>query len=324
MLKEINFSIIIPAFNEALHIKECIKSVRANKPGTFEDEIVVVDNGSTDNTTDIARALGVNVIENSDGKRKSISALRNTGARQAGGDILVFLDADMIVPDNWLIKAREYFAGGFEGVLGFVERTPLSAGWVGKVWSERRYLKRNREMDVDFLPGRNLFVDRGVFESVNGFDESLKTCEDKDFTVRVLQAGYRVVSLPRVTVVHLGYEKDIWQFLKKEYWRQESTLQFARKQGFSPRTLRNPLLSIWHLLVMASMIVLSFSIGPGTALFAMMLWILPSLVITFAEVGFRMPFVFFGQLCLLTFLRWNVSGLALISQLISHTFQREV
>src|SRR3990170_6360515 len=115
-----DFSVIIPAYNEVCDISKCIKSVIANDSKYLIYEIIVVDNGSADGTVDIVKALGINIIENIDGKRKNIGVLRNIGAGVSHGNILVFLDADMIVPYNWLQKAKEYFDNGFEGALGFV------------------------------------------------------------------------------------------------------------------------------------------------------------------------------------------------------------
>ena len=160
------FSVILPAFNEGAHIGSCLDAISANMSDPAFTEILVIDNGSTDQTAMVVRSRGVRVIENTSGHRMNISSLRNMGARESAGDILVFLDADMLVPTDWLEKASLYFRNGYKGALGFTSRVPDTAGWVGRIWGQRLFLKRNRLMDVDFLPGRNIFVNRVVFEAV--------------------------------------------------------------------------------------------------------------------------------------------------------------
>jgi glycosyltransferase involved in cell wall biosynthesis len=315
-MNNVIFSIIIPAYNAAPYIKKCIESIKSNDNVITPYEIVVVDNGSIDGTGQIVKGLGMQIIENTEGKRKSIAALRNCGAKIARGNILVFLDADMIVPENWLQKANELFSHGFEGMLGFIEKTPPSAGWVGKVWGNPLRQNRNKTVSVDFLDGRNLFINRSAFEKTNGFNETLITAEDKDLTFRVLQAGFKAISVPDVSVIHLGYEKNLCEFMRKEFWRQGSTLQLARQWGFSLRTLKNPVLSLWHIIVPFTIVFSIIFFSKYTTLFLVFLWMFPSSLLMFFRVGSRNLFSFLLPLFFLTFLRWHVSGLSVIVQLI--------
>lgn len=310
-----NFSVIIPAYNEANNISKCIKSVMNNDSDNIKYEITVVDNGSADGTIDIVKASGINIIENIDGKRKNIGVLRNIGAKVSNGNILAFLDADMIVPYNWLQKAKEYFDNGFKGALGFVEDVPTSAGLIGQIWGKHLYLKQDKVKDVDFLPGRNIFINRHIFEKINGFNEALNTAEDKDLIFRVLQAGFRAISIPEIFVVHLGYEKNIREFFKKEFWRQGSTLQFARQWGFSFRTIRNPILSLWHIFLLFSLVISIIFFRKYFTFLFLFLWISPSVLITFYSVGLKRPLNFLLLFFSLTFLRWNVAGLSIICQI---------
>jgi glycosyltransferase involved in cell wall biosynthesis len=311
-----SFSVIIPVYDEAAHIKKCIESVKANANEKTKSEIIIVDNGSTDGTIEIVKESGIGIIENTEGIRKNISVLRNMGAKASQGMVLAFLDADMIVPDNWLEKANAHFCDGFEGAVGFVEKAPSSAGWVGRVWGTHLSLKRDKAMNVDFLPGRNIFINRHVFEMIGGFNGTLRTAEDKDLTFRVLQAGFRVISVPDIAVIHLGYEKNLWEFLKKEFWRQGSTFQLAKLWGFSFRTLRNPIMSFWHISLFFAVII---SIFTGISTYAPLLvsiWICPSMLIALSSVGSKKPSRFLLPLFVLTFLRWHASGLALLTQFI--------
>lgn len=314
-MDEARFSVIIPSYNEAGQIGQTITAVKAAATGLTLSEIIVVDNCSTDRTVEIARGLGIKVIENTLGKRMAIAALRNTGAGCATGNILAFLDADMLVPANWLASAREYFCSGFVGALGFISVVPDSAGWVGRTWGNQFQFHRGTVKEVDFLPGRNILINRHVFDKIGGFNENLRTNEDKDLTYRVCRAGYKVMSLPEPSVLHLGFERNLIEFLRKEFWRQGNTIRFARLHNFSARTLRNPALASWHLFFLFFTITALFSADLPLIIVLISCWGLPSLLITWGKTGphglsgFFLPFFF------LTLLRWNVAGFALVYQL---------
>jgi glycosyltransferase involved in cell wall biosynthesis/GNAT superfamily N-acetyltransferase len=308
-------SVVIPSFNEASTIGRCIESVfRADTKKELAD-ICIVDNGSTDNTVDVAKKSGATIRQNTTGKRKTIAALRNEGAANATGDLLVFLDADMLVPENWLSAATERYASGFSGILGFVDKAPDDAGLVARAWGNRLYRKRRRVMVVDFLPGRNMFVPARLFHELGGFDASLTTVEDKDLTMRAAKAGFEVLSSPEAPVVHLGCERDFAEFVRKEYWRQGSTLAVLGKRGLTLRGLRNPLLSLYHLL--APLAAMGFFLR-GHGIFAisiLLAWILPALFLTLRDAGAKDPL--FPAVLWLTFVRWIVSGVALCHQILA-------
>lgn len=309
----IGFAVILPAYNEAAHIGAAIDSVRACAQEDIGLEIVVVDNLSTDGTPAIAARHGAKVIENLTGKRKTIAALRNEGARATTARILAFLDADMIVPEDWLMQAAKRFEFDAMSALGFAEQVPEDATWVGRAWGNRSEAPAT-DLATDFLPGRNLLVTRAAFDAVNGFDEELTTCEDKDFTLRLVKSGRHVFRSPATRVTHLGYERGIIEFVRKEFWRQSTTWAFARRHCFSWRTLRNPLMSLWHVLFATAF---AWSILGGTAggmVVSAALWLLPSALFTLRDATCmchcrNLPGVF-----VLTFLRWNVSGAALVWQ----------
>ena len=150
---------------------------------------------------------------------------------------------------------------------------------------------------------------------MGGFDEALTTGEDKDFTLRVRKAGYPALLAPDMTLVHWGFEHGVREFVIKEFWRQSGALQLARKQRYSFRTLRNPMLSAWHLLGASSLIVALAAWRPFWVYVAALVWLFPAMVLTVKETGFgklRMA----PPLFLLTWLRWNAAGVALVVQLI--------
>jgi peptidoglycan-N-acetylglucosamine deacetylase len=100
-------SIVIPARNEEKLLPDCLKSLKGQ---SYQDdyEILVIDNGSTDNTAEIARKSGVKVITYT--AEQNVFAARQFGAEQAAGDIIVQADADTIYPSRWLQRIADQFA----------------------------------------------------------------------------------------------------------------------------------------------------------------------------------------------------------------------
>lgn len=315
--KDIYFSIVIPARNEAANVSQCIQSVLANN-SDIGFEVVFVDS-STDNTAEIVKSLGVLVLDKVPG---TISAVRNLGARVATrGSVLVFMDGDMQVPPDWLDKAKVWFDDGFKGALGFTESVPPDAGWIAKTWGNRIHQKLDHVLDAGYLPGRNLFVNRSVFDQVGGFDEALVTNEDKDFSIRVRNAGYRVISIPETRLFHLGYEKDFAEFVRKEFWRQGSSLMAARRDGFSMRSLRAPLFSLWHIAMLCAVAIALLTGKFFLAVVFFMGWVGPSIIIARTKLGENVSFVFTLAFFYLTLVRWTVAGAAVIKQLVHFSFR---
>lgn len=314
-MKPTGFAVILPAYNEAAHIGAAIDSVRACRRDGADLEIVVVDNLSTDGTRAVAAGRGAKVIENRSGGRMTIAALRNAGARATTAPILAFLDADMLVPADWLEKASRRFALDAVSALGFAERVPEGATWVGRVWGNRAEAPVT-DLATDFLPGRNLFVTRRAFDAVGGFDEDLATNEDKDFTYRLVKSGHHVFRSPATQVTHLGYERGLIEFIRKEFWRQSTTLAFARRHCFSRRTLRNPLMSLWHVLG-AAWVAAALVAGAAWPAFAgAVLWVLPAVLFTLRDATSMRRSEDLPGVFVLTFVRWNVSGAALAWQIL--------
>ena len=102
-LPVVSVSIIIPALNEARMIGKCLDSLTQLDFPRDHFEVILVDNGSTDDTIKIARSftdrLRLRILQK---KGVRISGLRNLGAREAQGEVVAFLDADCLAPSNWL------------------------------------------------------------------------------------------------------------------------------------------------------------------------------------------------------------------------------
>jgi glycosyltransferase involved in cell wall biosynthesis len=225
-------SIIIPAYNEEACLPLCLKSIADQDWPKTHLEVIVIDNGSFDSTCDIARASGAIVLQDD---TKNVSGLRNLGAGHARGDILAFVDADCVVSPDWVACAARYFEDDTVAAWGSAPKIPENATWVQNTWFIVRQ-KKTHVADVDWLESMNLFVAKKVFMKAGGFDESLETCEDVDFSYRVSAYG-KIVSDPSIKVIHLGEAATMAEFFKKELWRGRSNFSGAFAHGISLKEL---------------------------------------------------------------------------------------
>ncbi|MBN1868076.1 glycosyltransferase [Candidatus Sumerlaeota bacterium] len=309
------FSIVIPVRNEADRIASCLESVFKNRGTDIAFDVTVVDNGSTDETVEAARRAGARVVLNPDARRGYVAQSRNLGARESRGKIVAFLDGDMAVPPDWLTRAKEYYDQDFEGVLSFPQRAPDDAAWVGRVWESRNHRDRRRGVSTINVSSANMFINRGLFEKVGGFDERLGSCEDRDLAFRVRAAGHQSIRLPGPRLVHLGCDRNVRELIRKEAWRQSAALQFAVKHRWHLRVWRNPVFSLYHVVLGILFAVAVCLRLPVPALVAAALWLLPTFVLgTFIRTG-NLSWPDRARLVFLLWVRWNVAGLVLLARI---------
>ena len=99
-------SVVIPAYNEERCLGRCLQALRTQSYPVSRFEIIVVDNGSTDATADIARRLGARVVSE---PRKGVARARQTGFEAARSEIIASTDADTTVPAFWLARIAAHF-----------------------------------------------------------------------------------------------------------------------------------------------------------------------------------------------------------------------
>ena len=218
------FSVVIPALNEEVSIRRCLDSLSQQRFPANSFEVIVVDNGSSDRTVEIAESykgalhMTVLVVAN-----VHISALRNAGATASRGKILAFLDADMVVPAGWLMEAEKIFQHSVATVVGGPFSVPEGSSWVARGWFGRSRPKATAS--PSYIPSGNLMVTRSDFFRVGGFDESLQTSEDCDFCCRARELGLKMSECAAISVVHLGSPQTVSAFFRREMWHGTSVLR---------------------------------------------------------------------------------------------------
>lgn len=312
-------SVVVPMFNEQQHIGRTLGAIKTAAAWAGVDcELLVVDNGSTDEGPQIAGAAGARVLP---GAQLSIAALRNLGARHAQGDWLAFVDADVEVPPNWLTLWQELWQTDRVDVLALDCDTPPQAPWFARVWQRRTLSGVRGQQRRDWLPTANLCLSREWFERVGGFDERLRTGEDKDFGLRLSSAGARLLSFSRPLSWHWGYERNWSEWWGKELWRQGSHLQLIRESG-SIRHLRFPLLCCTVFLLSLTALA---ALAAGTASLASGLLLLGMAVaggLSLRQAWRHRDVFFIVQLSLLHWIRLHLGAIALLSALADRSVRR--
>jgi glycosyltransferase involved in cell wall biosynthesis len=184
-----DFSVIIPTYHEENAIKATLLSIDRARKGHFT-ETIIVDGGSRDRTLEIAsnHTDNIHVLE-----RRGIGLARNYGALHARGDILVFLDSDTSVPDNFFDELSDIFNNSL--VCG-ANCNVMPSPFAQPKSKERLFYNawgKTRNAFYRLKPcgtGDNgIIVRRDVFDKIGGFDESMNTMEDLDFVFRASKHG---------------------------------------------------------------------------------------------------------------------------------------
>jgi GT2 family glycosyltransferase len=153
---------------------------------------------------------------------ESISALRNFGVKNSTGEYVAFLDADVYLSSNWiqcmLDKLNEIDS---RVITSAVQINSSDAPPLEKI--RTALSNASTDSNVNFLPGRNLFLSRETFQKVGGFPVHLITCEDYYFTDKANNLG-DLYYTSEASYIHLGEDKDFFEMYKKEIWRGQSNL----------------------------------------------------------------------------------------------------
>jgi glycosyltransferase involved in cell wall biosynthesis len=228
-------SVIVPAYNEQAWIGHTLRRIQraVDAAGREMFELIVVDNASSDKTAEVAEENGARVVKE---QHRGIGRARNKGAAAAIGDVLVFIDADTIVPDKLLIRIREAIAepaviGGAVGLAYTTQRKSLA-------W----YLAFERivGMLAHTARGATQFVWREVFNALGGYDPMLWMSEDIDFyrrlrkyarkngrevklidDIQVEPSTRRFDRTPLSMVIRRTNPRDAWVYRRRrDFWRE--------------------------------------------------------------------------------------------------------
>lgn len=181
-----HLSIIIPAFNEERLIERCLQSIAtslaANIKPVFTSEIIVVNNNSTDNTANLARQAGAQVIFE---PINQIGRARNAGAAGATGDWLLFVDADSVLNPGLVADILRLIEDGKSVGCGstlHMQGLPWWANWTLQLWTGTSILFR-------WAAGALVVCRSDAFRDVGGFNQELYAADEIRLSADLKQWG---------------------------------------------------------------------------------------------------------------------------------------
>lgn len=221
-------SVIVPAYQIAELLPRCLNALQQQTIDRSQYEIIVVDDGSTDDTAaaaDIALRdfSAAQVIRT---RHAGPARARNLGVQAARGDLLLFTDADCEPAPDWIERLSGIFNDeSISGVRGaYVTRQrSLIARFVQQEYEER-YDHARRQATIDFIDTYSAGYRREVFVANDGFDTAFRTAsvEDQEFSFRLAARGYRLIFAPEVKVYHQHVTTLARYYLRKiniGYWK---------------------------------------------------------------------------------------------------------
>jgi glycosyltransferase involved in cell wall biosynthesis len=230
-------SVVIPAHNEEKYIKPCLKSIKEYGQDLFE--VIVINNASTDQTSEIARGFdGIRVI---DEQRKGLPFARNRGINEARGDIVAFVDSDNMITPEWVETIKQEFEEDpklvcLSGPYKYYDmKNTFQAWWAGFYW---RYLAYPTYLIVGYMGNfGNLAAKREALLKIGGINENIKFYgDDTDITKRLHKLG------------KVKFSKDLYVYSSARRLKNEGVLKMGLKYAINfisivfsnkPWTLRN-------------------------------------------------------------------------------------
>lgn len=218
-------SFIVPMYNESSTISDCINSIIAEADA--EDQIIIIDNGSTDNSVSIV--LRYNRVLLVEKPKITIGAVRNVGASIATGEVLAFIDADCVLSKNWRNHVVKTFDNLNIAACGSKYDLPMNPNWIESAWFSHKITTAGL---ANYINSGNLVVRRDIFLAVDGFDEKLITGEDAEFGLRLNKKGFIIWEDPEIKAIHLGNPKNLKGFYMKQRWHGLGMLGTLRISWF--------------------------------------------------------------------------------------------
>jgi glycosyltransferase involved in cell wall biosynthesis len=215
-------SVVIPAYNAESTIGQAVEQSLAQAKEPLEVEVIVVDDGSKDDTAKVAQSAGAQVIRQ---ENSGPAAARNRGWESATGQIICFTDSDCIPVAGWLEHLLDGFNESQVGAVAGSYEIANTNSWLAR-WVHREILERHRKMPhfVRAFGSYNVAIPGYVLQATGGFDPAYGQAsgEDNDLSYRIIKEGWRISFRPQAKVAHYHPEK-VWKYLLEQYrhgfWR---------------------------------------------------------------------------------------------------------
>lgn len=202
-----SISVIVPTKDRAAELEDCLVALFGMDYPSERLEVIVVDDGSRDDTPEVVRRHPCTYLANDRNRGQSYS--RNVGARAASGEVLAFIDSDCVASPEWLRELAPFFSwpalaavGGL--VSGYYDESRLDRyeQVASSLNMGDRLILMADDRSMSYVPTCNLLVRREAYLELGGLREDLRVGEDVDFCWRLRAAGWRLVYSPTGVVGH--------------------------------------------------------------------------------------------------------------------------
>jgi glycosyltransferase involved in cell wall biosynthesis len=204
MLNQPLVSVIIPVYNGSRYLDQCLDDLIKSSYKPYE--IIVVDDGSTDDSVEISLRKGASVLKMP--HRSGPAAARNYGAQKAQGDILLFVDSDVSVKEETIARVVANFMSDPDivAVFGSYDDNPDATDFLSQFRNLfHHFIHQNSHREAKtFWTGCGAIY-RGIFFQLNGFDEGWFSIEDIELGYRIWNNGYRIMLDKELQVKHLKH-----------------------------------------------------------------------------------------------------------------------
>lgn len=257
-------SVVIPAYNAESTIGQAVEQSFAQAREPLEIEVIVVDDGSKDDTAKVAESAGATVIRQ---ENAGPAAARNRGWESATGQVICFTDSDCIPVADWLENLLDGFNESQVGAVAGSYEIANNNSWLAR-WVHREIVERHRKMPgfIRAFGSYNLAIPRYVLRATGGFNPTYRQAsgEDNDFSYRIIKEGWRIAFRPQAKVAHYHPEK-VWKYLLEQYrhgfWRAKLYREHPEMiRGDDYTRLRDKLEPVLVLAVLTSAILSVFGI----------------------------------------------------------------
>jgi glycosyltransferase involved in cell wall biosynthesis len=198
-------SVIVPVYNGRAFLDRCLDAILSSDNGSFE--VIVVDDCSTDDSAHISREKGAKVL--STPRQSGPAYARNLAARAASGEILMFIDADVVVKTDTLAKVAEHFISEprLSALFGSYDDEPAERNFLSQYKNlQHHFVHQNSRSEAStFWSGlgairREVFLDHGGFDCAKF---AVPSIEDIDLGFRIRRAGHRILLDRDIQATHL-------------------------------------------------------------------------------------------------------------------------
>ena len=246
-------SVIVPTYNAEKTIGQCLEALAGQSYPADSYEVIVVDDGSTDGTGDIARRHKIKYIRQ---ENRGPAAARNRGAEEAGGEIILFTDSDCLPDKDWIGEMVKPFADpGVAAVKGAYKtgQKEITARFAQLEFEERFQLLKKAE-SIDMVDTYSAGFRRKIFMDMGGFDTSFPVAnnEDTELSYRMSAAGHKMVFNPDAIVYHLDHPSSVKRYARLKFWRGYWRMAVYRrfpdkmvKDTYTPQTLKVQILFLY-------------------------------------------------------------------------------